>query len=168
MRLRQAAQAPVALQIGETHYLLPKFTFDDWVKWATELDSARTAMALEGADAEKRVQLLTFYNILPTDLSEMRRRLYTPEGINRVCGTCMKRGGVPEKEIPSILAGAHSGDLVQLVTELADLESEKARADREAAEKAAAEAAKKAAESGKGGEATESPLTTGSKAESSG
>lgn len=94
MYISQVSQVPVIVNFGGRRIQIPKFKTKDWIDWANELDTARADNATKNLNPEQRFRLLTAYNILPTDVGELRNWVDTPKGTIRVVKTCLQRATV--------------------------------------------------------------------------
>lgn len=134
MRFNQAAKAPLILEVGDEKLSVPKFTLRDQIAWAAELDASRADNVTKGMEPVQRFHLLNAFDVLPADLAELARRVSTPAGMDRICGTCLARAVPVEAAGKRITDGKPIGDtkareiieanaegLLWLARELADI-----------------------------------------------
>lgn len=94
MYLNQVAQAPLIVNFEQWRIQVPKFKTKDWIDWANEIDTGRSDNATKDLTPEQRFRLLSAYNILPTDVGELRNWVDTPKGTIRVVRVCLQRATI--------------------------------------------------------------------------
>ena len=151
MRIEQAAQSPLVVNVGNEKLSIPLFVLDDFCAWMRDIQADAADLATRGLTPGQRVQMLSAYPVLPPTMDDLRRRVYSPEGVRHVCLTCLPRASVVERDrkpLPTpepvdgkraadIIGRASAGDagrqsLLLLALALADLYDPHADAERDA------------------------------------
>jgi hypothetical protein len=91
MFLKQMAMLPVTFDFNGKRYEVPKFTTEDWVRWADELDNVRLDKATKDLSPEQKFRMLIFYNVMPVNVDELKNWVDTPRGSIRVMKICLQR-----------------------------------------------------------------------------
>lgn len=134
MFMLQAAQAPIVLTHPDGRKIrLPKLEMDDLMIWASEIDEQRREEVLGGLNPAQQREYMTMYGWVPPDINEMRRRVRTLEGIQRLTTDALTKADVrnpdgssapalTEKEVGDIKKMLGSFKLAQLAILIADLD----------------------------------------------
>lgn len=100
----QSVQAPVTVQLGNLKFIVPKFTMDDLIAWATDMAEKRNEINTQGMNSAQRAQYMTFYGQISVDFEEAKRLVRTPLGVEHVIRKCFLRAEVfrllPQKGKP--------------------------------------------------------------------
>lgn len=123
----RAMQAPVLVTVGEKVLTIPKFTLDDAVVWASEVQAERDAFATKDMDDVRKREFRMMYPSIPPDLGELRKLLLGIPGAKRVVQSCMwkatdQNGVILDKPFVDNLININGGSrLYLLAKELSDL-----------------------------------------------
>ncbi len=132
MRFNIANTAPVTVTIDGIDYQLPRIRRGFWIKWAAEIDSKRTAEAVQNLPPTEAAKLLLIYPVEPTMHQELVRRMSTPDGIGRIIRESASKASpaVPGDVLDAWLDGGDEIQLESLALVLASLTDLAERADK--------------------------------------
>lgn len=123
----RAMQAPVIVTVGDRVLTIPKFTLDDSVAWASEIQAERDASALEGMDDTRKREFRMMYPSIPPDIGELRKLLLGIPGAKRVVFSCLSKAKdqasllMTSEEVNSLIQANGAARLYLLAKELSDL-----------------------------------------------
>jgi hypothetical protein len=125
-----AANKPIAVELDGKRYELPRYL--NYQDWADEWRRRELDTITEGMNPRQRAQFIALTPPVPLSVSTIFRAMLTPDGVNFVLESCMRKAGVPDELIQAVKESGDPRDKEELVDQLASARETVAQIDADA------------------------------------
>lgn len=119
---------PISINIDGNPYTLQRFLLPAMKEWAASIRKQTSDEATSHLDADAKARFLTYFQPPAIDVMQLAERVLSPEGGEYVCKYAMKKAGVADDVIKSLLASSDPLLIRKLADELATASRSKAEA----------------------------------------